>query len=269
MLGAEPQPKGVIFSCFTTTAERCSVRLARGDHPLEPLGGGTFRAHVDGVEPGDRYKFVVNERELPDPYARFLPEGVHGPATIVKPAHLWRSRCVARPLREHVIYELHVGTFTAHGTYLSTAERLPELVRLGVTTIELMPLSSFAGRRGWGYDGVAHFAPHAPYGTPDELRELVDTAHELGLSVLLDVVYNHFGPAGNYLRHDCPDYFTSEISTPWGDALNFGHPAMRRYVLDNARYWLEDFPSMGCASMRSRRSSIVPSAISCASFRTT
>jgi maltooligosyltrehalose trehalohydrolase len=153
----------------------------------------------------------------------------------------WRSPGVTRPLREHVFYELHVGTFTKWGTYLAAAERLPELARLGVTTIELMPLSAFAGRRGWGYDGVAHFAPFAPYGRPDDLRELVDTAHDLGLSVLLDVVYNHFGPSGNYLSQYSPDYFASSAATPWGAGPNFGHPVMRRYVLDNARYWLDEF----------------------------
>jgi maltooligosyltrehalose trehalohydrolase len=241
VLGARREGDGAIFSLYATAAERCAVRVAGVDHPMQPLGGGVFQAEVRSVELDADYLFVLDDRELPDPYARFLPHGVHGPAAIVRPSHRWRSRGVTRPLREQIIYELHIGTFTPRGTYLGAVARLPELVQLGVTTIELMPLSSFAGSRGWGYDGVAHFAPFAPYGSPDELREFIDTAHELGLSVLLDVVYNHFGPAGNYLRAYSSDYFTSAISTPWGDAPDYAKPVMRRFVLDNARYWLEDF----------------------------
>src|SRR5690606_3187859 len=131
------------------------------------------------------------------------------------------------PLAEHVIYELHVGTFSAEGTYEGARAKLPELARLGVTAIELMPVAAFAGERGWGYDGVALYAPFAPYGTPDDLRALVDEAHGLGLSVFLDVVYNHLGPAGNYLRAYSPDYFTSEVKNAWGDAPNFAHPVVR------------------------------------------
>jgi maltooligosyltrehalose trehalohydrolase len=140
-----------------------------------------------------------------------------------------------------VIYELHVGTFTQSGTFAGVIERLPDLVALGVTAIELMPVAAFAGERGWGYDGVALYAPHAAYGTPDELRQLVDEAHGLGLSVLLDVVYNHFGPAGNYLTAYSPVYFSEEVHNAWGQAPNYAHPVMRKLVLENARYWLEEF----------------------------
>jgi maltooligosyltrehalose trehalohydrolase len=230
-----------------TDAPRCSVRLfdagrrVLAEHELSPLGDGHFEARVAGAPHGTRYAFVVEGRELPDPYARFLPDGVHAPAMVYESRHVFRHEPVARPLGQHVIYELHVGTFTERGTYAAAAERLGALVELGVTTLELMPLAAFAGARGWGYDGVALYAPFAPYGEPDELREFVDRAHSLGLSVLLDAVYNHFGPSGNYLAAYSPRYFTSEFPTPWGDAPHFANGAMRRYVLDNARYWLTEF----------------------------
>jgi maltooligosyltrehalose trehalohydrolase len=228
-------------------AGRVSVRLyaadgaSSRDHELRQLGDAHFEAVVEGVGHGALYNFVVNGRELPDPYARYLPRGVHGPAMVIEPRYAFRNPRLRRPPHEHVIYELHVGTFTEAGTYRSAAERLPELSALGVTTLELMPLATFAGRHGWGYDGVALYAPHAAYGTPDELRAFVDRAHDLGLSVLLDVVYNHFGPAGNYLSAYSKRYFNPAHRTPWGDAPDFAHAPMRRYMLDNARYWLEQF----------------------------
>jgi maltooligosyltrehalose trehalohydrolase len=245
-LGARATPKGAHFAAFTD-AGSCAVRFyderdqALLEVPLEPLGGGYFAAELASVGHGALYRFVVGERALPDPYARALPFGVHGPAMVVESRHVWRSPRLPRPRHRHVIYELHVGTFTSEGTYRAAAERLEHLRALGITTLELMPLSAFAGERGWGYDGVAHFAPHAAYGTPDELREFVDRAHEHDLSLLIDVVYNHFGPAGNYLAAYSQRYFTSASATAWGDAPNFGEPVMRRYVLDNARYWLDEF----------------------------
>jgi maltooligosyltrehalose trehalohydrolase len=160
---------------------------------------------------------------------------------VVESRYAWRFPCVSRSLSEQVIYELHVGTFTSEGTYSAALSRLPDLVELGITTIELMPLSAFHGARGWGYDGVAHFAPFAGYGTPDELRAFVDAAHELGLSMLLDVVYNHFGPSGNYLAAYDGRYFTRDDASPWGDAPNFSFSPMRRYVVDNALFWLTEF----------------------------
>jgi maltooligosyltrehalose trehalohydrolase len=148
---------------------------------------------------------------------------------------------VSRPNSEHVIYELHVGTFTREGTYAAAAARLPHLADLGITTIELMPISAFPGRWGWGYDGVAHFAPYAGYGTPDELRSFIDQAHGLGLSVILDVVYNHWGPSGNYLGAFSRNYFSGDIKSGWGDGPNYQHAAMRDYVLDNVEHWLGAF----------------------------
>ena len=233
---------------FASHANSCQVRLldrdgsVRATHPLASRGDGVFAADVPGVEHGALYDLLVDGKRLPDPYARFLPQGVGGPAMVTEPQHVWRNgEGVRLAPHERIIYELHVGAFTPEGTYAAATRRLPALAELGVTVVELMPVSSFAGRWGWGYDGVAHFAPHPAYGTPDDLRHFVDEAHGLGLAVIMDAVYNHFGPAGNYLAAFSPDYFTKELKNAWGDGLNFRHPAVRRYVLDNARMWLCDF----------------------------
>jgi len=247
-LGATFTHAYTTFRVHSTTAEACEVRLLddKGQevarHVLSPRGDGVFVATVPGLPAGTLYDFSLDGVVLPDPYAQFLPSGVHGPAMVVDPAFPWRHPLPEPlPLRAQVIYELHVGTFTPEGTYAAAERELPRLRELGITTLELMPLSSFAGHHGWGYDGVAHFAPHAPYGLPQELRHFIDEAHGLGLAVLLDVVYNHFGPAGNYLPKFSPLYFTPDDCTPWGTAPDFRNEAMRRYVLSNARYWLEDF----------------------------
>jgi maltooligosyltrehalose trehalohydrolase len=246
--GTERVGEGTRFQIFTDRAQTCAVRLLRDDgstrstHPLTLTDAGWHEATLPGVRHGTLYDFLLDGRPLPDPYARFFPRGVLGPAMVVESDYVWRhGQGIWRPLRDHVIYELHVGTFTPEGTYEAARSRLAALVDLGVTTLELMPLSAFAGRRGWGYDGVAHFAPFAGYGAPDDLRRLIDEAHGLGLSVLLDAVYNHFGPAGNYLPAFSSSYFTSEIKTAWGDGPDFRRPLMRNYVLGNARYWLTDF----------------------------
>jgi maltooligosyltrehalose trehalohydrolase len=247
-LGAFPEPGSTRFAAFTTTARRCEVRLFDADlrplrtEPLSPLGGGYHVGLLAGVGPGALYKFVLDGRELPDPYARFLPFGVHGPAMVADVGYRWRHRpgC-ARPLREHVFYELHVGTFTEAGSFDGVRERLGYLASLGVTALELLPLSAFPGKHGWGYDGVAHYAPFAGYGTPDQLRALVDEAHARGLAMFLDVVYNHFGPSGNYLTAYSPEYFTHDLRNAWGDAPNFAHPVLRRLVIENALYWLDEF----------------------------
>jgi maltooligosyltrehalose trehalohydrolase len=236
------------FSLFTSSASQCAVRLFHDGRtpsrtlPMHARGGGLFELSIEDVGHGALYKFVLDERELPDPYARYLPHGVHGPAMVVEPRYVFHHpRPAQRAPGQRVIYELHVGTFTEHGTYAAACLRLPLLVELGVTTLELMPVAAFAGTRGWGYDGVAAYAPFAGYGTPDELRALVDAAHGLGLSVLLDVVYNHFGPAGNYLSAYSPDYFTKNAHNAWGEALNYAFAPMRALAIDNARYWLEEF----------------------------
>jgi maltooligosyltrehalose trehalohydrolase len=245
-LGVTLSEEGARFALWTRTARQCAVWLSEPAGStrtldLAPTGGGHFERDVSEVPHGTRYAFVLDGAEVRDPYATWLPDGVDAPAMVWRTTHAWRHPCVSRPLRDHVLYELHVGTFTPEGTYDAARERLPYLRDLGVTTIELMPLGSFAGRRGWGYDVVAHYAPFAPYGDPDALRAFVDAAHGLGLSVLLDVVYNHFGPAGNVLPRYAAEYFDAGQRTPWGDAPSFGHPAMRRYIVGNARTWLEEF----------------------------
>lgn len=245
-LGAAIERGGTTFRVWTTRARRVAVRLFDGAQrpsrtlDLEARGGGDFETHVPSLGAGTLYKFVLDDREVPDPYARFLPFGVHGPAEVVE-------RSYVSPLRPRVAlerlstYELHVGTFTPEGTYDSARARLKDIADLGVSAIELMPLAAFPGERGWGYDGVAHYAPHAPYGRPGDLRRFVQAAHELGLMALLDVVFNHFGPDGNYLSCYAPEYFTSAHATPWGDALDFTQPRMRAHVLGAARMWLDEY----------------------------
>ena len=249
-LGATPTPLGTRFVAWSTTARRVAVRLYEdaqaprrriATHPLATRGDGIFEGVIAGAAPGTLYKLVLDaDRELPDPYARDLPFGVHGPARVVSARQAART-FVVPPFEQWIIYELHVGTFTPEGTFRAAAVKLPYLAELGVNAIELMPVHAFAGRRGWGYDGVALFAPHAEYGSGDDLAALVEAAHRLGIAAILDVVYNHFGPAGNYLAAYAPEYFTASNKTPWGDGPNFAHPAMRRLVMDNARYWLEEY----------------------------
>lgn len=198
-----------------------------------------WEVRIPDVAPGARYEIMLDGAAVPDPFARFLPAGVHGSAEVV-PA----GRGTALPtLAAHdwSIYELHIGTFTAEGTFTAAIARLDDLVDLGVTAIELMPIAAFDGHHGWGYDGVALYAPHAAYGTPQELRALINAAHARGLAVVLDVVYNHFGPAGNYLPRYAPQYFTEHVKTPWGAGPDFTWPPMRRLVLENVTYWLDEF----------------------------
>ena len=183
---------------------------------------------------------------VPDPASRFNPDDVHGASEVIDPlAYSWGDASWrGRPWHEAVVYELHVGTFTPEGTFSAAARRLPELAALGITAIELMPVADFPGRRNWGYDGVLHFAPDASYGTPDDLKELVDRAHGAGLMVLLDVVYNHFGPEGNYLHGWCPQFFNGRHQTPWGAAINFDgelNRPVRDFFLHNALYWVEEY----------------------------
>jgi maltooligosyltrehalose trehalohydrolase len=245
LLGAHAEGDAIRFVAFTTSPH-CGLRLVDdagkvlADLDMPARGDGYFELSVPGLSHGALYWFVVDGKALPDPYARWLPQGVHGPASVVVPCYALQHPPPVRPLCEQVIYELHIGTFTEQGTFNAARECLPALVELGVTTIELMPIAAFAGERGWGYDGVALYAPHAAYGTPDELRELLDAAHGLGLLVLLDVVYNHFGPSGNYLALYSESYFSSEFENAWGKAPNFSDPVLRTLVVENARYWLRE-----------------------------
>jgi len=196
---------------------------------------------------GSRYTFLLADgRRLADPASRSNPDGVHGTSEVIDPArYRWRHAAwPGRPWHEAVICEVHVGTFTEAGTFAAAAERLPDLAATGFSAVELMPVAAFAGERGWGYDGVLPFAPHAAYGTPDDFRAFVDAAHALGLMVFLDVVYNHFGPEGSVLHTLAPEFFQRDHTTPWGAALNFDaaeSALVRDFFRHNAVYWIEEF----------------------------
>lgn len=195
---------------------------------------------------GDRYFYRIDQHQpVPDPVSRLLPQGVHGPTEIVDPRNFrWTdANWHGLPLKDYVIYELHLGTFTPEGTFDSAIEKLDYLKKLGITVIEIMPVSAFPGSRNWGYDGVSLYAVQATYGGPEGLRRLVDAAHAMGLGVILDIVYNHLGNEGNYLRLFGP-YFTSRHKTPWAEAINYDQPGcegVRSYVIENALYWIREY----------------------------
>ena len=206
---------------------------------------GFFEGWIDRAGPGDRYWFRLDRDRLrPDPVSRFQPDGPHGPSAIVDPAAFdWTD--AAWPGIGHagqVLYELHVGTFTQEGTWAAAERHLPPLTDLGITVVEMMPVGDFSGTFGWGYDGVNLYAPTRLYGTPDDLRRFVDRAHALGLGVILDVVYNHLGPDGNYLHEFSADYFTDKYKNDWGRAINFEGPvAARTFFVENAGYWISEY----------------------------
>jgi 1,4-alpha-glucan branching enzyme/maltooligosyltrehalose trehalohydrolase len=207
---------------------------------------GWWTCFVPEAAAGSLYHWRIDGNLLvPDPASRHNPAGVHEPSAVVDPLQFqWDPDWSGRPWRETVLYEMHVGTFTEDGTFAAAAERLPELARLGITALELMPLADFPGRFGWGYDGVLPFAPHAAYGTPDELKHFIQEAHRLGLMVFLDVVYNHFGPDGNYLAHYAPQFFSTTHASPWGAAINFdaeGSRTVRDFFIHNALYWVHEY----------------------------
>lgn len=234
------------FQVWSPSAKSVDLVLDSGTHPMDRSASGWWTQDIPDAGPGTKYSYRVNgEGPFPDPRSSWQPEGVHGPSvTIDHSQFVWSDDAFQpTPLAEAVIYELHVGTFTPEGTYSAAADRLGYLRDLGITHVELMPLASFPGRRGWGYDGVALYAPHPAYGTPDELKAFVQHAHDLGLAVLLDVVYNHLGPDGNYLASFGP-YFTDRFKTPWGDAVNFDgeySDEVRAFFIDNALMWLRDY----------------------------
>jgi maltooligosyltrehalose trehalohydrolase len=218
--------------------------------PLVDEGQGFFSATLAGEGTGVRYKLRVDgEGPFPDPWSRSQPEGVHGPSEVVVPDFSWTDAgWKGTDPEAQVIYEVHVGTATPEGTFEALIPRLRSLKELGVTTLELLPLASFPGARNWGYDGVALFAPQATYGGPQGLRRLIDAAHAEGLAVLIDAVYNHFGPDGNYLRCYSPHYFTDRHHTPWGDAVNYdgeGSAVVRQLVLSNVEMWIRDYHADG------------------------
>ena len=248
-LGAHLTPDGgAEFLVWAPKSHSVSVHLCSKDElvPMQPGTHGYHRAVVRNLEPGARYFYRLEDgRDLPDPASRFQPEGVHGSSQVVNTTTFqWTDRdWKGRALESSVFYELHVGTYTKEGTFDALIAQLPQLVDLGVTTVELMPVAQFPGARNWGYDGVYPFAPQNSYGGPESLQRLVNAVHALGLAVALDVVYNHLGPEGNYLSAFGP-YFTDRYRTPWGEAINFDGPdsdEVRRFFIENALYWLEDY----------------------------
>lgn len=248
--GAEIRRDGTVR--FRLWAPDCSsVSLLLADQtvqiPMQSVGDGWFEFISDRIRPGARYRYDIPGRmPVPDPASRFQPDGVHGFGEVVDPCSFeWNDeKWTGRPWEEAVVYELHIGTFTPEGTFAAAKNKLDYLADLGVTAVELMPVSSFPGCRNWGYDGVLPFAPAHSYGRPDDLKRLVDAAHARNLMVLLDAVYNHFGPEGNYLPLYASQFFTARHRTPWGDAINFDAPGsqvVRQFFIDNALYWLEEY----------------------------
>lgn len=239
------------FSLWAPSARSIELLLQNNDSvPLERGSDGTFVVEVE-ASAGTRYKFRVatvdgEEIEVPDPASRFQPDDVHGESEIVDVEDFDRpdSGWTGRPWHETVIYELHVGTFTPEGTYGAAAGKLGHLAELGVTAVELMPLSDFPGSRNWGYDGVLPYAPDSSYGRPEDLRSFIAAAHDRNIQVFLDVVYNHFGPDGNYLLAYAPEFFTDRHETPWGAAMNVdgeNSGYVREFFIRNALYWLSDY----------------------------
>ena len=248
-LGATVTPNGTRFDVWAPASSRVEVQIEGKPAPyaLSPSENGYFSGEIEGVRPGDRYRFRLDGGDpLPDPCSRFQPEGVHGPSEVIDPnAFPWSDAGWSGiDLRGQVIYELHVGTFSERGTFEGVIEKLETLRDLGVTAIEVMPVAAFPGRWNWGYDGVSLFAPSQNYGRPDDFRRLVDAAHQLGLAMILDVVYNHLGPDGNYLRQFSPFYFTDRHQTPWGEAINYDDEQSRHvrdFVIANARMWIREY----------------------------
>jgi malto-oligosyltrehalose trehalohydrolase len=247
--GAEVRPNGEVrFRLWAPP--HAGVRLAidaDAELPMQPLHDGWHELVTNRAAAGSRYRFVLPDGlRVPDPASRHQPEDVHGPSEVVDPAaYAWRDLAWhGRPWHEAVLYELHVGAFTPEGSFAAAQTRLDHLVALGITAIELMPVADFPGRRNWGYDGALPFAPDASYGRPEDLKALIDAAHTRGVMVLLDVVYNHFGPEGAYYGAIAPQFFTKRHHTPWGAAINMdgdGSATVRDFFIHNALYWLEEF----------------------------
>jgi maltooligosyltrehalose trehalohydrolase len=250
--GVTLDDEGATFSVWAPAARQVVLHIAtgeaRGEHALSPVDGapGVLAARVEGVRAGDRYGYRLDGSDpLPDPVSRAQPDGVHALSHVVDPAAFaWDdAHWPGLALADFLIYELHVGTFTPEGTFDAAAARLPELLAMGITAVEVMPIASFPGTRNWGYDGVHLYAPQQSYGGPDGFRRFVRAAHALGLAVVLDVVYNHVGPEGNYLDRFGP-YFTDAYCTPWGRAVNYdgrGSDEVRRWARENALHWISEY----------------------------
>jgi malto-oligosyltrehalose trehalohydrolase len=240
--GAILTTDGASFRLWAPAAKRVDLLLDQ-PHPMQRGKDGWFSADISGTRAGARYKFRIDDEiDVPDPASAFQPDDVSGPSEVIDHAsYRWRATdWRGRPWQETVVTESHVGTFTQQGTYRAMIDRLDHLVATGITALELLPLADFAGTRNWGYDGVLWYAPDSAYGRPDDLKALIDEAHLRGLMVFLDVVYNHFGPEGNYLGRYAPGFFT-DAQTPWGSAIDYRVPQVRAFAVENARYWLHEY----------------------------
>jgi len=233
---------GATFRLWAPAARRVDLMLDNAQ-PMIHGSDGWYSLHIANAKAGTRYKFRIDDDiDVPDPASRFQPEDVSGPSELIDhAAYPWRTAdWRGRPWEETVLIETHAGTFTQDGTYRAMIEKLDHLVKAGITALELMPLADFAGSRGWGYDGVLWYAPDSAYGRPEDLKALIDEAHLRGLMVFLDVVYNHFGPEGNYLGRYAPGFFT-DAHTPWGSAIDYRVPEVRVFAIENALCWLRDY----------------------------
>lgn len=240
--GASLTADGASFRLWAPAAKRVDLLLQK-PHPMRRDDDGWFSADIAGVRAGARYKFRIdNEVDVPDPASAFQPDDVSGPSEVIDhAAYRWRaSDWRGRPWHETVLLETHVGTFTPEGSYRGMIGKLDHLEASGITALELMPLADYAGSRNWGYDGVLWYAPDHVYGRPDDLKALIDEAHLRGIVVFLDVVYNHFGPEGNYLSRYAPTFFT-DAQTPWGSAIDYRVRQVRDFAIENALYWLREY----------------------------
>jgi len=248
--GAHVRDGGVLYRLWAPAAKRVATVVFSGGErtvPMQPVGDGWYECFDAASRAGTRYLYEIDGKErVADPAARFAPEGPRAPCEVIDPSAFGTREAsrVVRAFAEMVFYELHVGTFTADRTYAAAAEHLDELADLGVTAIELMPLAERPGTFNWGYDGVLLYAPAHSYGRPEDLHRFIDAAHERGLCVFLDVVYNHFGPQDNYIRSYAPQFFTRKHATPWGEAIDYSSPGnepVRRFIVENAAYWICEY----------------------------
>jgi maltooligosyltrehalose trehalohydrolase len=242
--GAQLDPQGATFRLWAPSASKVELLCDDRQTAMQPHADGWFQTQDGNAKPGTRYAFRIDgDLVVPDPASRSNPDDVHQRSELTDPLAFewpddgWRNR----PWHEAVIYELHVGTFTPEGTFTAAVDKFDDLVAIGITALELMPIADFPGARNWGYDGVLPFAPDTSYGTPDDFKRLVAAAHARGLMVLLDVVYNHFGPDGNYLHAYAKPWFDGRQHTPWGAAIDFSQRPVREFFVHNALYWLEEF----------------------------
>jgi maltooligosyltrehalose trehalohydrolase len=240
-----PERKNLAVILFAADGKTEAGRVA-----LQKGPDGFFTGTLPNAPKQVLYKIRIDgEGPFPDMWSRSQPFGVHGPSEVVEEKFSWSDqKWKGRPLEEMVIYELHVGTATPEGTYEALRQKLPELKQLGINTLELLPLASVPGSRNWGYDGVEFFAPQNAYGTREDLKRLIDDAHREGLAVIIDVVYNHLGPDGNYLSHYSPSYFTDRRRSTWGEGINYdgeGMQPVREFALQNAEMWVRDFHADG------------------------